>query len=1035
MRPLHLAAGVAVLAVAAVLYLLMSGSDPDRGARERPEDGGEPARATKSGTKEAEGRPGLHVFVRVVMPDGSPAGGAEIVLRGPQPETVHTERDGSASIGPLRAGPYALLARKGDAAGALDFELSGTTDLGTLRLFGAVFVRGRVLDANGAPLAGTVSAFREDAFRLKPFRLAEAEPVAAFAATTAASGGYALALPGAGRYRLRAFAPGFLPEDEAARDYDQSRDGLDFYLLPAAEITGVVVDPENAPVAGARVSAARFGPGDATDVRSAEDGSFALPVRRGGTVQVVVRASGFAPYFESSVRAPSPPLHVVLERGVTVRLRAVERVTRRPAGGARVVLFYRGARREGATDERGEVAFELVPTRASQGWGSQRVLYVGGAPWAPAKIDASEREPTDGLLDLGDIELQRGGIVRGRVLEAKTKQPIAGAHVLAFAGSDWMLTMAVAPKTVSGDDGSYELRGVPVERSALLASHEGYVTNRNVRDLFVGMRRGSSLFEEGRAEAVHDLELEPAIAVSGVVLAPDGEPAPDARVARSNWSNPFGNLVPALPGETSTDALGRFRLRGVRSGERVKLLATHREFGAAPEADVVAGSAEPVVLRLAPPQRVVGRVVDADGAAIEGVTVSIRKGRGRTNRPQEGRRGLTDAEGRFVVRNVPAGEITARFDHDGYRVATMTSSVAAGAEEKDLGTVELDRGPTISGTVVDAAGEPLEGVTVWALAQDRPRDPTEGRWNANTSTDAEGGFALFGLLDGSYRVNVRLRGYFGPTTEATSGTSGLRVVMKRAIALTGRVLGAGRPVANAFVRAELLRAGSDRGQYVGSARTDEDGTFEVSGLPPDTPVRVAVSHAGFRNLVVEGVVASAGPRDFALEAGLRVAGVVVDEEGEPVVGVSVRLVVEGTRGRWTRTDDEGRFEMGGLDAGTAKLQVRAARSGFVDIDPVEVRAGDTDVRIVLRRGLTIEGVVKERDGKPAENALVQAVGDDGKPVASDWLSRRDGTFELRGLPEGTFLVRVSRWSGGEQETLAERPGVPAGTGRVEVRLP
>src|SRR5690606_6472368 len=194
--------------------------------------------------------------------------------------------------------------------------------------------------------------------------------------------------------------------------------------------------------------------------------------------------------------------------------------------------------------------------------------------------------------------------------------------------------------------------------------------------------------------------------------------------------------------------------------------------------------------------------------------------------------------------------------------------------------------------------------------------------------------------------------------------------------------------------------------------------------------------------------------ELVLPATGGLAGVVRDEAGEPIANV---VVAAGLIDRWsndrTRTGDDGRFRFEHLELGkyrvTAEIdwynQMRAPGTTDDDVqgEVVEVTQGDTaEVELVVeRRSGTIRGRVLDGDGGPVGDAFVDAVrmsdsaavGASGSRMTIRWswdrqpvLSDHDGSFVLRDLADGQYLIRAYREGGGE----AVLEGVAVGTSEI-----
>ena len=132
---------------------------------------------------------------------------------------------------------------------------------------------------------------------------------------------------------------------------------------------------------------------------------------------------------------------------------------------------------------------------------------------------------------------------------------------------------------------------------------------------------------------------------------------------------------------------------------------------------------------------------------------------------RDGKSVSTDAEGRWELRDIPAGRLTISVSKGGYVglsygqrrpfEAGKTVDVANGATVDKL-DVALPRGGAVTGRVVDEFGEPVTGVSVSALrfrylGGQRQLAPT----GTTDTTDDLGNYRLHGLPPGDYYVSAR----------------------------------------------------------------------------------------------------------------------------------------------------------------------------------------------------------------------------------------------------------------------------------------
>lgn len=165
-------------------------------------------------------------------------------------------------------------------------------------------------------------------------------------------------------------------------------------------------------------------------------------------------------------------------------------------------------------------------------------------------------------------------------------------------------------------------------------------------------------------------------------------------------------------------------------------------------------------------------------------------------------------------------------------------------------TVRLERGASISGTVVDELGRPSAGARVWCH-QDRNRTawPNNGRslivgdvsQGGESTSDDRGGFAIDGLdLDASYRVRVAktLAVQWGDATLVRAGTPALllhlrvlgRVVLHVVDGTTGtRVEGlrSQAPLPQGAEFCPALRGEDAEAQAYDSAQEGHEGEFRI----------------------------------------------------------------------------------------------------------------------------------------------------------------------------------------------------------------
>jgi len=1057
MKPLHVVITGALLAVVAVVVLFLmnrgDGRYEDRRGGERsatssatPEDGAGGVTAGDGRRHTGPGGGTLAVTLKVVLPDGSPAGGAAIQILGAGTYDGAADPEGHARIAGLLPGLYNLIARQGEATGSLGFELTKTTDLGVLTLKESVALRGKVLDgATGQPIAGAdVEAVVDDSagFSMTTFVKLIGSPEQVAARTqTDAEGAYEMRVPAHGRFALRALARGYAQEGEPSRTYTSDTNGLDFHLFPGLLLAGHVVDPRGAPVPGARVMF--LDPLSALGRRIPKveaitdfDGAFSMSATPRDNAMLIVRATGYATYMQQDPQLPSPDVTISLEPGISIRLRTVDAEDpERPAPHVNVVMVYHGGFGAGETDDNGLLVIPNLPTEGTGRWGGQQQAFLWGGDFIGRQLQLPPDEPRNGELDLGGIKMTRGGIVRGKVLDAVTREGIGGARIRAMGGA-MDETMLLNTGVITEADGSFELRGVHLAATALAADHAGYVSSLDPVAFLQGMQRGGGkrLFPEGVHEIEKDVELTPALHAFGTVLAPDGSPVAGAQVEVRNEMSMVVSMLGGPPRSAMSGGDGRFDLGGFRKGEEVPVLATHRDWGPSAPVSVKAGDTA-VELRLTEPLRIEGTVVDEKDAPIPGVRVTVDRADnpsggsrmvGGMEDPGAARPAITDATGHYLVRNAPPGELVVQFESQDYMPEKVDIALAAGTKTKQMGKTTLKRGFGIEGVAVDEAGKPRAGVMVSASLSGMAQPAGSGRLNGNTRADEKGHFAIYGLRDGSYELRTWEQGFYAERLVVPTGTTDARLVLRQGGTLLGRVTGGGLPVAGASVRAQIVSPDGQQSQFVGWGRTDDAGVFRIQSVPPLAPFTVTITHDSYKELKVENVRASDRQQDFVMDPGLRVAGIVVDPDGDPVAGAQLYISVPGGFNKRVTAGVDGHFEAGGLAEGTYQITVQESGLNLIRGQSVQVTAGDHSLRIVVQRGESISGMVVDAEGQGVSGLRLEALDASGNVVASTWVWDDAGSFQLRGVPRGTYTLRATT---GGVAVAGEQPP-PQRTGQV-----
>ena len=373
-----------------------------------------------------------------------------------------------------------------------------------------------------------------------------------------------------------------------------------------------------------------------------------------------------------------------------------------------------------------------------------------------------------------------------------------------------------------------------------------------------------------------------------------------------------------------------------------------------------------------------GQIVAADNGA------PIRRAQVRITSPdaRESRVATTDQQGRFEIKELPAGRYTLTASKGGFvalqygqrRPSESGTPLELGDGQMiDKIAIALPRGSVLGGRITDEFGEPVANASVsawrYGFVGGARRMMPAGQ-NSRDTTDDLGQFRLFGLPPGEYFVSATLR------------TGGPEVT-------------------------------DPMGEPSGYAATYYPGTINVAEA---AKVTLAVSQ--------ENTGVSFGLIATKL---VRVSGQVITSSGSSATNGMVLLVPAGANGRpaiaaqqggaGNRIDQTGTFRLPSIAAGRYLLQARAGGRDF-EIARMDLVVGADDVdgvNLVTAPGATLSGNIVSDTGEPFDfrpsqlqigarpgspETMAMPQGGGGSRVGDDW------SFSLPNITDST-LIRAS----------------------------
>ncbi len=449
----------------------------------------------------------------------------------------------------------------------------------------------------------------------------------------------------------------------------------------------------------------------------------------------------------------------------------------------------------------------------------------------------------DTRVDGIDLRLRRAGAITGLITDARTGAPLEGAYV--FAQPAW----SYPPDGDGNDDDS-----------------------------------------DGDGENDDD---DP----SGGGGGGGGHPGDPDDPNGHGWTWPTDYWV---DGTAITDASGRYEIQGLGAGEYFVYAQSEGHLGA------FYGTAqipdEPTRVTVAPPQTIagidialgrggciIGRVTDAQGAPIEGATVSLGgpvwadgshgpghdgvPPHGETSPPEPGSGGVTGPDGTYSLCGLAPGDYNVWVYAEGFlpefypdAACWEDAQFVTVPGDGDVSSIDLvlSRGGRIEGRV-GGEGATSEGAWVhaWPMfdeseddddpnGHDDPNGPMRcwGRGGGSGVVDADGAYVIEGLASGRYLVVAEapefLRTFYGGGQDpqsaqavevtAPDATRAIDIQLERGGSISGKLLDAetGAPL-QGWVELYLpgMEGGSDPTDGIRSrgARTDEFGVYRITGIP------------------------------------------------------------------------------------------------------------------------------------------------------------------------------------------------------------
>lgn len=366
------------------------------------------------------------------------------------------------------------------------------------------------------------------------------------------------------------------------------------------------------------------------------------------------------------------------------------------------------------------------------------------------------------------------------------------------------------------------------------------------------------------------------------------------------------------------------------------------------------------------PATISGRVVrSVDGTPLKKATVMATITQTGQTGPVRPRTAVTDADGKFLLKDVDPGRYSLTATHSGYTLqfygervphGPVTVSVVAGQQLKDVVFRMIPAG-VIAGRIVDEDGEPVFQARVEAQ-----------RWMYMSSK---------------------------------------RRLIPRGIAVTNDL-------------GEYRISQLDAGRYVVSATYQNPMMWNMPVSSPDI-------HEGYSQIYYPGVYDSAQAEPLEVKGGAEIGGInfrmvpahAVHIRGvvKGALGANVELVPKGTgfgrSGRIAMPDDKGAFEIAGVMPGTYTVSAISVGDEKQMYARQIIDVADTDiddVYLALKPGADIPGKLRMEGHVPTKDSHIQVglSSDDPSPFGNGMPATPDDdmTFTLKGVADGDYRLTI-----------------------------
>ncbi|MCY3885144.1 MAG: carboxypeptidase-like regulatory domain-containing protein [Gammaproteobacteria bacterium] len=590
------------------------------------------------------------------------------------------------------------------------------------------------------------------------------------------------------------------------------------------------------------------------------------------------------------------------------------------------------------------------------------------------------------------LEFGQGSTLRGTVFSTDDIEvPDATLKINPVETLQISLPEEMQFEWTSSSDGTFEISGL------IPGSYEVQVATLYTRPALFSVR----VSEE--ESSPRTFALNDAYFVRGHVQDYDGEEVSGAEVSAYMHVAFLGEF----PRETvRSGSAGEFQVGPFIKGQQMSLSAMEPIRGSTYSNEVFSGNLE-VTLVLSKMVTVQGVVLDSStGLPIEAFLLKVW-GQGWVRNHQ-----IFSSEGIISV-EVDSEAWAIVIDAPNYDVHFDTPIELVSLEVYDKGTIELDPGKRLTGTVTDAIdGEPVEGAQIWRGIIQEHQYPT-GRETfifrylferVSTTTSAQGEFSLEPMPSGESVIHVRAPDYTSQEIQLDALTTHLDIALKTWESVKSLLVGKVQTVTGDSIPASLDIFHVENNSGFGT-RTNEDGTFEEDMYPGTVTVQARSDLGKSERVTVSLEEGATKEILLVIDPTGRISGTITGLQGAEGAFLSVLSGIQTVRNSGRL--ENGEFQISGVGLGSFSLRARTTMNRQLVI-PFELSEDADDVRldVSFQGNSRLYGLVKWIN-ESASDFKVRVIGKEkGSMVGwSDILD--DGTYEIQGLNDGEYWIEIA----------------------------